>query len=238
MRAAAMLLELHADAARRARERVGDVAVRLPELGQQIAGAGGMDARCARREGLPAVRHRGQRLVVDGDQRGGVLGDVARLRDHHRHRLADKGDLVLGKDERRDIGRQLRRAKLQRKPLLRQQRRQIGEREHRMHAGISLRGPDVDAAEFGMRMRAAHECRFEHVGKTQIVDEAAGTREQGAILEPLDGVADKTGCCHGLHASLTVAPDRPALRAPWRTDWEPVLRAGASWFRPGRRRLL
>jgi hypothetical protein len=25
-------------------------------------------------------------------------------------------------------------------------------------------------------------------------------------------VADKAGCCHGLHASLTVTPGRPALR--------------------------
>ena len=218
-----MLLELHAGAAGSARERVGDVAIRLPELGQEIAGAGGMDARCARGEGLPAVRHRGKRPVVDGNERRGVLGDVARLRDHHRHRLADKGDLVLGKDERRYIGRELRRTKLERKPFLCEQRRQIGEREHGMHAGILLRGPDVDGADLGMGMRAAHECRLEHVGKAQIGDEAAGTREQGAIFKPLDGVADKTGCCHGLHASLTVAPGRPALRARAH-EWDPVLR--------------
>ena len=74
-----------------------------------------------------------------------------------------------------------------------------------MHAGILLRGPDVDGTELGMGMRAAHECCLEHVGKAQIRDEAAGTREQGAIFKPLDGVADKAGCCHGLHASLTVA---------------------------------
>src|SRR3954454_8065741 len=94
-----------------------------------------------------------------------------------------------------------------------------------MHAGMLLRGPDVDGTEFGMGMRAAHECRLEHVGKTQIGDEAAGTREQGTIFKPLDGVADKTGCCHGLHASLTVAPGRPALRAPRARIGIPVLRA-------------
>ena len=141
MCAAAMLLEIDAGAMRRARERVGDVAVGLPELGQEIAGAGAMGERRARGERCRQSDTAGKRLVVDRDQRGGVLGDVARLRDHHRHRLADKGDLVLGKDERRDVGRQLRGAKLQRQPLLREQRRQIGEREHRMHAGILLRAP-------------------------------------------------------------------------------------------------
>ena len=219
MRAAAMLLEVDAGAMGRARERVGDVAIGLPELGQEVAGAGAMGARRARCQRLPAVRHRRQRLVVDRDQRRGVLGDVARLRDHHRHRLADEGDLVLGEHERRDVGRQLRRAKLQRKPLLCEQRRQIGEREHGMHAGVSLRGAGVDGADQGMGMRAAHECRLQHVGKAQIGDEAARTREQGAIFKPLDGVADVAGCCHGLHASLTVATDLAALRTLWRTRW-------------------
>ena len=159
MRAAAMLLEIDARAMRRARERVGDIAIGLPELGQQIARAGAMDARCARRERLPAVRHRRQRLVVDRDQRGGVLGDVARLRDHDRHRLADKGDLVLGQDERRDVGRKLRGAKLQRKPLLCEQRRKIGEREHGMHAGhvrAALTSmPRITACACGLRTNAA-----------------------------------------------------------------------------------
>ena len=54
-----------------------------------------------------------------------------------------------------------------------------------------------------MGMRAAHERRLQHVGKAQIVDEAARAREQRAVFEPLDGVADVAGCCHGLHASLT-----------------------------------
>ena len=220
MRAAAMLLEFHAGAMGRSRERVCDVAVGLPELGQEIAGAGVMGTRRSRCQGLPAVRHRGKRLVVDRDERRGVLGDIARLRDHHRHRFADEGDFVLGEHEWRYVGRELRRAKLQRKPLLCEQRRQIGEREHGMHAGVSLSGTGVDGADQGMGMRAAHECRLQHVGKAQIGNEAARTREQGAIFKPLDGVADVAGCCHGLHASLTVATTlvRAANRcapSPW-----------------------
>ena len=212
MRAAAMLLEFHAGAMGSSRERVCDVAVGLPELGQEIAGAGVMGTRCSRCQGLPAVRHRGKRLVVDRNECRGVLGDIARLRDHHRHRLADEGDFVLGEHEWRYIGRELRRAKLERKPLLCEQRRQIGEREHGMHAGVSLSGTGVDGADQGMGMRAAHECRLQHVGKAQIGNEAARTREQGAIFKPLDGVADVAGCCHGLHASLTVATTLCAQR--------------------------
>ena len=52
------------------------------------------------RRALAHVGDERQRLVVDRDQRGGVLGDVAVVRDHHRHRLADIGDLAVGERER------------------------------------------------------------------------------------------------------------------------------------------
>ncbi len=172
-----MLLEIDAGATRRARECVRDVAVALLELDQEIARARAMGARRSRRERLPAVRNRRQRRVVDRNEGGGVLGDVARLRDHDRHGLADKGDFVLGKNERGDIAREPRRAKLQRQPLLREQRREIRKREHRVDALASPRGAGVDAADRGVGVRAAHERRLQHVGKGEIGDEAAATRE-------------------------------------------------------------
>ncbi len=58
VRAAAVLLEIDAGAMGRARECVGDVAVGLPKLDQEIARSGAMGARCARRQRLPAIRHR------------------------------------------------------------------------------------------------------------------------------------------------------------------------------------
>jgi len=109
-----MLLEIDASAMGCARECVGGVAIGLLELDQEIAGAREMRARRLRCECLPAVRDRRQRRVVDRNEGRGVLGDVARLRDHHRHGLPDKGHFVLGKNERGNIAREPRGAKLQR----------------------------------------------------------------------------------------------------------------------------
>src|SRR5947207_1795108 len=84
MRPAAMLLEVDADAVRRARKCLRDVAIRLSELDQKIVVACAVGAGCVRREGLAAIGHRGKRLVVDCNQGRGVFGDVTRLRDYHR----------------------------------------------------------------------------------------------------------------------------------------------------------
>ena len=210
VRAAAMLLETDAGAMGGAGERVGDVAVSLPELDQHVAGAGAMRARRPRCKRLPTVGYGRQWFVVDRDQGGRVLGEVARGRDHDRHRLADEGNLVLGKNERSNIGRQLRRAKLQRKPFLCEQWRKIREREHGVHAGASARSARVDGADRGMGVRTAHECRLQHVGKTQIGDETPAAGEQGTVFKPLDGVADVLRFLHAL-------PPRSRNRAetPW-----------------------
>ncbi len=220
MRPAAVLLEVDAGAVRRAREGLGDVAIGLPELDEEIARPRAMGARRARGQRLPAIGDCRQRLVVDRDQRGGVLGEVARPRDHQRHRLADEGDLVLGQHERRDVGRQLRGAKLQRQPLLREQRRKLGEREHGVHAGMAPRRSGIDAADQGMGMRAAHERRLEHVGKFQIGDEAAGAGDQRAVLEAPDGAAD-----------IFCFPHRPGFFCRALAERGPI---GSGWNGPSR----
>ena len=141
-------------------------------------------------QGRAAVRHRRQRLVVDRDQRGRVLGEIAGVRDDDRHRFADKRHLVLGEDELRDVGRQLRGAELQRDALLRQERREIGQREHRMDAGQLARCRGVDTADRGMRVRAAHKGRLQRVRKLQVVDKAAAALQQRQVLDPFDGFSD------------------------------------------------
>ena len=80
---------------------------------------------------------------------------------------------------------------------LRKQREEISEREHGLHARAAARSAGVDAADRGVGMRAAHECRLQRVGKAQVRDEAAGPREQGMVFEPFDGMAD---VFHVLHA--------------------------------------
>jgi hypothetical protein len=178
------------------------------ELDQEITLAGPVGARRLRRERVAAIGDCRQRLVVDGNQRRGVFGNVARPRDHDRHRLADESDLVLGKRKRRDVARELRRAKLQRQPFLREERRKIGKRQYRVHPGAGTRGRGVDAADCSVRVRAAHECRLQHAGKGKIGDEAALAREQRPILEPPDGAADGFAFAHALprwRRSATVA---------------------------------
>ncbi len=55
--------------------------------------------RRAGRDRLAAVRDRGQQVVVDVDQRGGVLGDVAAVGDDDGDRLAHIGHLAVGERE-------------------------------------------------------------------------------------------------------------------------------------------
>ena len=190
MRAAAVLLEADAGAMRRTCKCGFDIAIGLIELDQQIAFPAAMDERRANAQRRPAIRHRRQRLVIDDHLRGRILGDVARRGDHDRHRFADIGDLVPRQHKRRDVGRQLRRAELQRQPHVGQQRRKIIEREHRVHARRSARSAGVDAADQGMRVRAAHERGFQHAGKIQVIDEAAMPGEKRTVLDPLDRPAD------------------------------------------------
>ena len=127
MRAAAVLLEADARAMRRARKRRRDIAVSLAEFDEQVAGLAAMRQRRARAQRRAAIGNRRQRLVIDIDQSGRVLGDGARLRDHDRDSLADEDDFVLGENEGRDVRRQLIGAELQRQPLGRQQRRKVGQ---------------------------------------------------------------------------------------------------------------
>ncbi len=55
-----------------------------------------MRERRARLEPLRAIGDRRQRLEIDLDQRGGVLGEIAAVGHHDRDRLADEADFVLG----------------------------------------------------------------------------------------------------------------------------------------------
>ena len=79
---------------------LGEGRVDVAELdlvgGDDVGGELAADRRCARFAALPHVGDERQELVVDRDQRGGVLGDVAVVREHHRHRLADIAHLAVG----------------------------------------------------------------------------------------------------------------------------------------------
>ncbi|MCO5546661.1 hypothetical protein L7F22_000095 [Adiantum nelumboides] len=152
----------------------GQVAALVGELQRGVVGERGLD-----------VGDRGQRVVVDLDELGGVDGGGAALGDDQRHRLAD---------EPHPVGRQ-RRA------------RQRGVEDHQavvggqVEVGRGVHGEDagrgrglggVDAGEQRVRHRRADE---RHVGQArrcvgtvdQVADEGARTGDQVGVLDAADG---------------------------------------------------
>ena len=61
-------------------------------------------------------------------------------------------------------------------------RREVVEREHRVHAGQRQRRVLVDAADQRVRMRAAHERGMPDARQRDVVDEAAAARAAAARL--------------------------------------------------------
>ena len=132
-------------------------------------------------------------VVVDRDQRSGVLGEVAAVRDHQRHRLADVADLAVGE---RVEPRLVERHAGVRDPHHAAVGHHLGdvvEREHGMNAGQSQRHLLVDALDQRVRMRAAHERDVQQVGQRDVVDEAALAAQQRFVLEAIDAGANQEG---------------------------------------------
>ena len=109
------------------------------------------------RERRAAVGDHRERLVVDVDQRCGILGDVAIFRDHDCDRFADVHGFVSS--QRRAIQVLLvgPAGKTDDETLGAQVRHQIGQREDGVRAGHRECGALVDAAYCSMAVRAAHE---------------------------------------------------------------------------------
>ena len=138
---------------------------------------------CHRRDGR-------QGLVVDLDQLGRVLGDVAVSGDHDRHGVADEADLVHG--QRRHLGRPDAgdgRCHAQHRRVL----GEVGAGQHGHHAGQCSRRRGVDRADAGVGVRAPDEADGERVLDRQVVEIAALAQEEAAILlarhRPAEGMA-------------------------------------------------
>ncbi len=154
------------------------------------------------RERVAAIAGGGEHLVVDRDRGGGVFGEIAIVRDHHRDGLADIADLaarerMLGA-QRRDggIGHRHRQA------LGGEAARHVPRGEHRMDARHRQRRRGVDRADPGMGVRAAHERRMKHARQLQVVDKARPPGEQGGIFDPRHAGAELPGA----HDSSPGAP--------------------------------
>ncbi len=191
-----MLEQLLAKDMRRLRE--GGLGV--PDIdrddGGEIRGCVPMGERRAGLKRCDAIGHRRQRLVIDLDQRGRILGQIAAVGHHDGDRLAHEAGFVLG-EAIRHVGLLDRRARHQERHGLPLHRgRQIRESKDRMHARQLKRRALVDAADAGMGMGAAQHHRMQHAGQLDVVHKAAASGQEVRILLALDAGAEPShqGC--------------------------------------------
>jgi hypothetical protein len=132
-------------------------------------------------------------LIVDLDRLGGVLGLVVAVGHHHRNGVAD---VTHGVDRHHRMRRRLvRLAVLVLDHPAANQAADLGvgdvlAGEDRDNARHRLGSGDVDALDFGMRMRRAQEVRAGRASERQIVDVAAGAGQEALVFLPLDPGAD------------------------------------------------
>ena len=220
--AAAMLLESDTDAMRRARERVRDIAVGLPELEQEIARSAAMGARRVRARapaGSPtrpaAARSRPRPARRRPRRRSGVSAITTATASPTKatSSLASTNGVMSGGNcavrncsGRRSCG---------------QERRKIGEREHRVDAGATRAPrasmPRIAAWACGLRTKAASQ----HAGKVQVVDEAAAAGEQRAVLDPRDRGADASSFRHAFAPAAAIVMETPngCKNQPVKSSW-------------------
>ena len=143
--------------------------------------------------GRRVVDDRGERVVLDVDEIGGVLGDVAIVGDDERDEIADEADLVLGERGARAVRDVLAG---EREPRFVDARVEVGRGEHGVDAVEFERCGGVDAHDPRPGERAAHEAGVEHARPHDVVDVGAVAGEQPRILDAGDagaGVAGRPG---------------------------------------------
>jgi hypothetical protein len=141
--------------------------------------------------GIAGIDHGGKDLVIDIDQRRGVLRHIAVPRHHQCDRLADERNLARAQRVRpQRIARLSALRRLAHHTPLRQHGHEIIERQHRMHAVERTRGRGLDALDQRMSVRTAHERDVQQIGKTDVVDVAALAGQKRWIFEPPEARAD------------------------------------------------
>ena len=113
-----------------------------------------------------------------------VLGDVARVGDHHRDRFAHishfiaRERMLSARHRDRRIGQQ------HRQRLAAHRLRQVVRGEHRVDAGYDQRRPGVAAAKLGVSVGRAHETGVQHPGQLHVVDESPAAGNERRVFEP------------------------------------------------------
>ncbi len=130
--------------------------------------------RGVRVERPPGVDERGQRLVLDVDQRQRVPGGVAVLGDDERHLLTLVADLVGGEDRGHVVRERGHPGEAS-----------LGEHvpgDHRTHLRVRLGRARVHRQDPRVRVRAAQHRAVQHAGQRDVVDEAAAAPDEPGVL--------------------------------------------------------
>jgi hypothetical protein len=193
----------------RALDRVA--VARLPHEGHVV----GRVVPHGRRAGACRVRggrHHGQRLVLDRQHLGGVHGLLRRLRDHHRHRIADVTDAIARQRRARRLDRGRAVA-----PLARGVARQVAELvrrvvragEDRDHAGRLRRARGIDRPDARVRVRRPHDERIRLAREVHVIGVAPEALDEARVFDTAHGLPDcelldDDGLTHG--SGVYVAP--------------------------------
>ena len=147
--------------------------------------------RRARLDRVGGLEHRGERLDIEHDGLGRVLGLGDGLRNHAGDRIADIAHLVGGQRRPRRVADRRAVAVLERQVAFeRAVAGQIGGGIDRQHARHRLGGGGVDAADDAMGNAAAHHHRIGLAGPADVVGVAAFAAHQRGVLAAPDRLAD------------------------------------------------
>ena len=148
-----------------------------------------VDERRARLRRSDEIDRRRLGRIVDRDQVQRVLGEIAAVGDHQRHRLAHETHPARCQ---RLMGARVNESGI----FVEQRHGRVGGAQvlvgnHRVHAGERERGARIDAREARLGVGAAEHRRVQHARQVDVVDEARPPGEQTRILAPLDRLPDQ-----------------------------------------------
>ena len=179
-----------------------------------IAGHGLVHQRGAGGECRIQRGDRGQVLVVDGDQFGGVLRGAGGVGDHHRDGLPDEADLVGGEDGQLTLDLGLAVGTGDRRPARDGLEAGLGDiegGEHGDHAGGLAGGRAVHAQQPGMGTIGSDHGGVQLTGQVPVGGVAALAGDQAPVF--VAGGRQPTGARIDIHAHWappSAAASRPA----------------------------
>ncbi len=184
-------------------EMLFDLAPHEGAVEQHVGAVRGMHRRAVRLQRLFRVDHEGQRLIVDDDFFGGVLGQRAAVGDHGHHpfagiaRLPDRERMALDHGRIEPVHQRIGRG------------REFVAGQHIMHARHRQRRRGIDRDDARGRMLRGQHRHMQHALERDVGDVMAVARDETAILaNPAIGRDEAEGCGIGVHFASTA--DVPA----------------------------